>query len=77
MFESNLRGTNGLKIASNSNPNVYVSYAQALDFLDANIKPNLPVANYSSVLVEFDNLAVKDYKGQKGKMLKIEIKFEF
>ena len=55
-----------MKIASNSNPNVYVSYVQALDFLDLNIKPNLPVANYSSVLVEFDNLSVKDYKGQKG-----------
>jgi len=38
----------------------------ALEFLDLNIKRNLSSTNYFTVIGEFDKLAVKDNKGQKG-----------
>lgn len=57
-------GTNGLKIASNSNPNVYAQSAIYQEFLEANIKPNLPQGEYLSLINEIDKLAIKDNKGQ-------------
>jgi hypothetical protein len=34
--------------------------------VDLHIKPNLPTINYISILNEFDKLAIKNNKGEKG-----------
>ena len=61
-----IRGTNGLKIATNTSPNVYVSYPQAQEFLEINIKPSLTTHNYHSLIGEIDKMSIKDNKGLKG-----------